>query len=90
MQKEIRDAAGRTKIGTSSRRVPNTRARTHGETHRGGGLRPPPFVDSFMDGFGEAREAQGVLDGSNFVATSLQLCSDLAAADPAVKDVQCV
>ena len=30
---------------------------------------PPPFVDSFLDGCGEAGEAQGILNGSNFVAT---------------------
>ena len=37
---------------------------------KGGGRlrRPPPFVDSFMDGGGEAGEAQGILNGSNFVA----------------------
>ena len=48
---------------------------------KGGGRlrRPPPFVDSFMDGCGEAGEAQGILDGSNFVATSLQLRSDFVA-----------
>ena len=34
---------------------------------------------SFMDGCGEAGEAQGILDGSNFVATSLQLRSDFVA-----------
>ena len=39
--------------------------------HKGGGAsRRPPFVDSFMDGCGEAGEAQGILNGSNFVATS--------------------
>ena len=32
-----------------------------------------------MDGCGEAGEAQGILDGSNFVATSLQLRSDFVA-----------
>ena len=42
---------------------------------KGGGRlrRPPPFVDSFMDGCGEAGEAQGILNGSfrkNFAATS--------------------
>ena len=52
--------------------------------------RPPPFVDSFMDGCGEAGEAQGILDGSNFVATSLQLRSDFVAtsSDLACKEVQ--
>ena len=34
---------------------------------------------SFLDGCGEAGEAQGILDGSNFVATSLQLRSDFVA-----------
>ena len=32
-----------------------------------------------MDGCGEAGEAQGILDGSNFAATSLQLRSDFVA-----------
>ena len=32
-----------------------------------------------MDGCGEAGEAQGILDGSNFIATSLQLRSDFVA-----------
>ena len=47
--------------------------------------RKPLFSDtllraaSFMDGCGEAGEAQGILDGSNFVATSLQLRSDFVA-----------
>ena len=57
------------------------------ESTKGGGRRrrPPPFVEaarsaaSFMDGCGEAGEAQGILDGSNFVATSLQLRSDFVA-----------
>ena len=45
---------------------------------------------SFMDGCGEAGEAQGILDGSNFVATSLQLRSDFVAtsSDLACKKVQ--
>ena len=52
--------------------------------------RSPPFVDFFMDGCGEAGEAQGILDGSNFVATSLQLRSDFVAtsSDLACKEVQ--
>ena len=45
------------------------------ESTKGGGRRrrPPPFVEaarsaaSFMDGCGEADEAQGILNGSNFV-----------------------
>ena len=43
-----------------------------------------------MDGCGEAGEAQGILDGSNFVATSLQLRSDFVAtsSDLACKEVQ--
>ena len=57
------------------------------ESTKGGGRRrrPPPFVEaarsaaSSMDGCGEAGEAQGILDGSNFVATSLQLRSDFVA-----------
>ena len=57
------------------------------ESTKGGGRRkrPPPFVEaarsaaSFMDGCGEAGEAQGILHGSNFVATSLQLRSDFVA-----------
>ena len=55
---------------------------------KGGGRlrRPPPFVDSFMDGCGEAGEAQGILDGSNFVATSLQLRSDFV---PTSSDLAC-
>ena len=60
-------------IGNTTHRwpsVPKTRTRTHGETHieeaalrtastKGGGRlrRPPPFVDSFMDGCVEAGEA---------------------------------
>ena len=45
---------------------------------------------SFMDGCGEAGEAQGILDGSNFVATSLQLRSDFVAtsSDLACEEVQ--
>ena len=31
---------------------------------------------SFMDGYGEAGEAQGILNASNIVATSLQLRSN--------------
>ena len=47
---------------------------------KGGGRlrRPPPFVDSFMDGCGEAGEAQGILKGSfheNFSATSWESCA---------------
>ena len=38
-----------------------------------------PFVDSFMEGYGEAGEAQGVLNGSNFVETLLQLRSNFIA-----------
>ena len=43
-----------------------------------------------MDGCGEAGEAQGILDGSNLVATSLQLRSDFVAtsSDLAYKEVQ--
>ena len=40
--------------------------------------RRPPFVDSFMDGCGEAGEAQGILQGSfdeNFSATSWESCA---------------
>ena len=50
-------------------------------TKGGGRLRwPPPFVDSFVDGCGEAGEAQGILNGSNFVATSLQLRSNFVGS----------
>ena len=59
---------------------------------KGGGRlrRPPPFVDSFMDGCGEAGEAQGMLDGSNFVATSLQFRCDFVEtpSDLACKKVR--
>ena len=48
-------------------------------TNGGGRLRRhPPFVDSFMDGCGEAGEAQGILQGSfdeNFSATSWESCA---------------
>ena len=62
------------------------------ESTKGGGCRrrPPPFVEaarsaaSFVDGCGEAGEAQGILDGSNFVATSLQLRSDFVATPSAL------
>ena len=56
----------------------------HKGIHKGG--RPPPFVEaarsaaSFMDGCGEAGEAQGILNGSNFVATSLQLRSNFVGS----------
>ena len=45
-----------------------------GDRHR----RWPPFVDSFMDGCGEAGEAQGILKGSfheNFSATLWESCA---------------
>ena len=52
----------------------------HKGIHKGARREAPrPFVEvarsaaSFMDGCGEAGEAQGILNGSNFVATSLQL-----------------
>ena len=45
---------------------------------------------SFMDGCGEAGEAQGILHGVNFEATSLQLRRDFVttSSDLACKEVQ--
>lgn len=47
-------------------------------------------MDSFLDGCAEAGEAQGVLNGSNFVATPLQLHGNFVAtlSDPACKEAQ--